>query len=519
MIFIDQYKNCFTIDFRPTKSKYICPVCGDTRKNKKDRSLYINRNSHVGKCYNCDAVLFEHSEADNIVKEWKQPKELKTTISKSVIDYFAGRGISEATLNYLKVTNGLTFMPQVNAEVNTIDFNYFKAGKPINIKHRDKDKNFKFETDCEVTFYNFDAIHKFDKIIIVEGEVDALSWIEAGYHNVVSLPNGCKNIKFIDQYIFDVEKVKEWILCLDKDEGGLSARHELMCKLGIEKCKIVNTKDCKDANKYLQVHGKKELALTYQAAEFIIPNENDFDFNMMLEESEINEATTIKPYKIILGQKSDGDRIEMMTSGNLSMVQGKSKSRKTWGLMNICNLILSQTFDYFGNSDNGVILFDTEQSSNHSLRWFKRLQKLTDLGNFRMYNLRKYKKAVRLQFIINFIERFEPSVVFIDNVGDVMKNFNDVESTDEIITTLTNAMELTGTHVCCTLHENKGDGNAKGHLGSLLTQKSETVFDIKTEEEITTINGKYCRNKAFKDIQFELVNDLPVLLNSTETPF
>ena len=197
MIFQDNFKTCYTIDFKPTKSKYICPACHNERKKKKEKSLYINRQTMIGKCYNCDRSFFEHKEVDNIVKEYKLPKELKTKLSKSVIEYFNSRGISESSLNHLKVLNGLTFMPQVNGEVNTIDFNYYKGGKIINVKHRDKDKNFKFETDCEVTFYNYDVIYDNDRVIVTEGEIDALSFIEAGLWNVVSLPNGCKNTSLL----------------------------------------------------------------------------------------------------------------------------------------------------------------------------------------------------------------------------------------------------------------------------------------------------------------------------------
>jgi 5S rRNA maturation endonuclease (ribonuclease M5) len=525
MIFIDQYKNCYTIDFRPTKSKYICPVCGTLRKNKKDRSLYINRNTKIGKCFNCDAVLFEHKETDNIVKEYKQPKELKTKLSKSVIDYFSKRGISESSLNYLKVTNGLTFMPQTNTDVNTIDFNYYKSDKIINIKHRDNSKNFKFETDCEVTFYNFDAVYNFEKIIIVEGEIDALSFIEAGLMNVVSLPNGCKNTKFIDQYIFDIEKVKEWVLCLDKDEGGLSARFELLSKLGIEKCKIINTKDCKDANSFLVKHGKKELVNAYNLAESLIENKSEFDFNMITEESNITDETKTKPYTIILGQPQIGFEYgkpaitEMLTSGNLSMIKGKSKSRKTFSIMMLCKLVLSNNPGFVNNSENGVILFDTEQFKHHSIRFYKRLSEMgADVSIFRMYNLRAYNKEQRLQFIKTYIEKYTPSLAIIDNVRDVIRDFNDIGQSDDIITMLSNLMETTGTHICCTLHENKGDANARGHLGSELTQKAETVFGIETTENVTTISPDYCRNKEFEAIKFEIIDNLPKLITD-KAPF
>ena len=40
-------------------SKLKCPCCTDARKNKADKSLYVNFNSGVAKCYNdgCSALF------------------------------------------------------------------------------------------------------------------------------------------------------------------------------------------------------------------------------------------------------------------------------------------------------------------------------------------------------------------------------------------------------------------------------------------------------------------------------
>lgn len=510
MIFIDNFKQCYTVDFRPTVSKYICPACHNERKKKKEKSLYINRQNLIGKCYNCDRTFFKHNEADNIVKEYKTPKELKSTLSKSVIEYFAGRGISEASLNYLKVTNGLTFMPQVNKDVNTIDFNYYKDDKIINIKHRDKDKNFKFETDCEVTFYNFNAIYENKKVIITEGEIDALSFVEVGLFNVVSLPNGCKNTKFIDQYIFDIERVQEWVLCLDKDEGGLQARADLIGKLGIEKCSIINTKDCKDANSFLKKHGKKELYTSYIQAEKIIESEESFDFDNVLTESLIEVNTEVKNREIILAQNKEGRTIEMLTAGNISMIMGKAKSRKTFASMFMISFIIEPDYNYTSNYSKGIVLFDTEQFRDHSVRFIRRLNKIVPVNGFKMFNLRAYKKSDRLSFIKQYIDKYTPTLAIIDNIRDCIKNFNDIEQADDILTELTNLSETTGTCILCTLHQNKNDKNARGHLGTELTIKSESVFGIETDADGTTkITPEYCRNEQFDDITFTVVNGIP----------
>ena len=515
MIFQDNFKDSYSIDFTPNKSKYICPACSTERKKKRERSLYINRKSLIGRCYNCDRTFFEHKESDNIVKEYKAPKELQTPITENVISYFKTRGISESSLNHLRVTSGDHFFPQIEKNRNAVKFNYYKSEKLINVKYRDAEKNFMFETDCEVTFYNYDAIYKYDKIVIVEGEIDALSFIEAGIFNVISLPNGCRNTKFIDQYIFDIERINEWVLCLDKDSGGIAARVELIGKLGIEKCLLINTKDCKDGNSFLQKYGKSKLNEIYDQAEKIIDIEGQVDFEVMLNDAKIDNHTELKPYKILLGEHRDGRDIEILSSGNMSLMIGKAKAGKTYGAMVLCKLMIKPFQQYFSQIDKGIVLFDTEQKSQHSKRFYRRLSQMLggvdSIEKLSLYCLRGYSKEERRKFIKWYIEKYTPDIAIIDNVRDIMNNFNDIDQSDELLTMLSILSENTETHIMSTIHVNKGDNNARGHIGAELTQKAESVFLLNVDaDKKREITPAYTRNEEFTPIQFKIEHGLPI---------
>jgi len=313
------------------------------------------------------------------------------------------------------------------------------------------------------------------------------------------------------------------VLCLDKDNGGMLARTELIGKLGIEKCSIINTKDCKDANSFLQKYGKESLQKIYDEAQRIIETENDVDF--IFDEANIDNETKLKPYKIIFGEitqdEAGKDRIiEILTSGNLSMLMGKEKSRKTFSLMALCKMILSNTPGYVSNYDEGIVLFDTEQYKHHSRRFYKRLSIIADISKFKMLNLRAYDKQTRTNVIKKYIEKYKPTLAIIDNIRDVIVNFNDIEQTGELMTVLSNLSENTETHILSTLHVNKNDKNARGHLGAELTQKVETAFIIETDEDkgTTDIQANYYRNEKFSNISFELVNGLPQIdIRSMET--
>ena len=68
-------------------------------------------------------------------------------------------------------------------------------------KYRDGDKNFKLVKDAERIMYGLDDIMGCDEVIIVEGEMDKLSFYEAGFKNCVSVPNGASNLKL--EYLKD----------------------------------------------------------------------------------------------------------------------------------------------------------------------------------------------------------------------------------------------------------------------------------------------------------------------------
>ena len=75
----------------------------------------------------------------------------------------------------MRVSEGREWMPQTQKEENTIQFNYFINNELINIKYRDGRKNFKLVKDAEKVLYNLDSTLGSDTIVIVEGEMDALS--------------------------------------------------------------------------------------------------------------------------------------------------------------------------------------------------------------------------------------------------------------------------------------------------------------------------------------------------------
>ena len=106
----------------------------------------------------------------------------------------------------------------------------------------------------------------YDNCVIVEGEMDVLSYHEAGLQNVISVPNGAtlnhNNLDYLDNCIDYFEDKEKIILAVDADDAGIALQNELIRRLGAEVCFLINFVDCKDANEYLLKYGKEDLAKT-----------------------------------------------------------------------------------------------------------------------------------------------------------------------------------------------------------------------------------------------------------------
>lgn len=268
------------------KIKVFCPQCHDTRHDKRDKSLSVDLDKGLWNCHYCGwAGTINESEYDDSPegkKKWmekqpwynphrlrkqkpvyKKPAPRQTSpLSDKAIAWFKSRGISVDTLTACKVTEGMEWMPQKNKEWNTVQFNYFLNGELINTKFRTGDKCFKLCSGAQLIPYMIDNIKGQKECIITEGEMDALSFYEIGYHNVISVPNGANaNLDYLDDFIEDYFDDKETIfIASDTDTKGVELRDELLRRFGAERCRVLEYgQGCKDANEHLIAFGADSL--------------------------------------------------------------------------------------------------------------------------------------------------------------------------------------------------------------------------------------------------------------------
>lgn len=249
----------YNVEFK--NGRQLCPECSHLRKKKSDKCLNYNSEKDVAYCHNCNTAFRPYTPYEKVktysVPEWKNI----TNLTDKAVKYFESRMIKQETLKDMKIYSDTEWMPQFEKEIEVMCFPYFLDGELRNIKYRGANKSFKLVSGAELIFWNIDCLKEFDSVIITEGEIDCLTFINNGFKNCISVPNGANvgNMPYLDEYIHLFDDIKTIYLATDHDTKGIELRDEFIRRFGAERCMLVNFKDCKDANEFYCEHGAIEF--------------------------------------------------------------------------------------------------------------------------------------------------------------------------------------------------------------------------------------------------------------------
>lgn len=154
-----------------------------------------------------------------------------------------------------------------------------------------------------------------------------------------------------------------------------------------------------------------------------------------------------------------------------------------------------------------IIIGDTEQSGKFIRKMQDRIVHLYggQPGHVSFLRLRKYSKKERMEYIKLAIECTpDLGMLIIDNIKDVCQDFNDPGEADKVATMLIQWAQQYNIHIMCVLHLNKGNGLSRGHLGSELENKAETVFKIRKDEQqnLVFVEPEATRGAPFDKVGF-----------------
>jgi len=260
--------------------KIICPSCSHSRKKKTEKtlSLRIENEKALFKCWHChiEGIIPMRDEMPE-VKQRISPVAThvkEEPLSDNAVQWLNDRGISKSTAEFAGVKSTKRYIQSVGSETECVMFPYRNQGQEYAFKIRSLEGKGFSCNGAPQTFFNVEGIQNEKEIIICEGEMDALAFMEAGITNVVSVPNGAvmkvvdKQVSQLDDTKFQflwkskeaIENADKIIIATDNDSAGEAMAEEMARRIGRDKCwKFDYPHGCKDANDILSIFGSEAL--------------------------------------------------------------------------------------------------------------------------------------------------------------------------------------------------------------------------------------------------------------------
>jgi 5S rRNA maturation endonuclease (ribonuclease M5)/archaellum biogenesis ATPase FlaH len=232
--------------WNPKESCFHCFSCG---RNFGIIDLYMEQDGKtylgaVEKLFSEVGMTYRFGEKGvKVDRDYRYPKYVYNEDRSVVEEYLSFRKISKETLDFADV--------QQDSHGNIV-FHYYDLNDVLCVvKYRvarvfdtKKEKVPKFwsqkDTDTMPILYGINQIDPTEKLLIVEGELDRLAVIEAGFRNVVSVPNGATSFGWIEKCWDFLEQFEKIIIWSDNDSAGLTLRKEACTRLGTWKTFFVD---------------------------------------------------------------------------------------------------------------------------------------------------------------------------------------------------------------------------------------------------------------------------------------
>ena len=204
------------------------------------------------------------------------------------------------------------------------------------------------------------------------------------------------------------------------------------------------------------------------------------------------------------------------SEGNISAVVGAAKSKKTF----LCTALVGAMLRPNGTAAFGitpsqslVLWVDTEQSASHTQRVIKRILRMAGKPEDEPYDklvtltLREIEPKERFSILRDAIAYYKPRLVIVDGISDLMYNSNCIEESDAVVGEMMALSTEYNCHIMNVLHTNPNSDKARGHIGSTLQRKVETMIYVRKVGERSVVEPQYCRNEEFAPFAFHITEE------------
>lgn len=214
------------------------------------------------------------------------------------------------------------------------------------------------------------------------------------------------------------------------------------------------------------------------------------------------------------------DGIPICTRGNFSVIIGLPGSRKSFLCTGIAGSILNEDGFLGMNCPNGVkklLWIDTEQAPGHVARIGKRLNRIARLPvdinskDSIIIMLREFSPSDRRKMVEFAIKYYNPDMVVLDGLSDLITDPNNPEQSTEVISYLMDVTKKLDCHIMTVIHSNIGSEKARGHLGSEALRKCEMAISIVADGDNSLCKFDKTRDVRPNDFNFTIFDGLPTL--------
>ena len=208
--------------------------------------------------------------------------------------------------------------------------------------------------------------------------------------------------------------------------------------------------------------------------------------------------------------------VGMAFEEGVTTISGRKKAAKSLTASIICgsflcggDIVMNVRVDR--SRVDRLVLFDTEQPTFRLHRQVVRSFNLAGVecvrrNDFKVIPLRPFAPAERLKKVIAVIKTYRPNIAIIDGVTDLVKNVNDPEESEAVVSRLLALTTECKGALIGVIHANTNDitNKQRGHIGSSLERKQEACIFLEKDDDtgIFRVSAKDTRDKPFAPFHF-----------------
>ena len=243
---------------------------------------------------------------------------------------------------------------------------------------------------------------------------------------------------------------------------------------------------------------------------------------------DINEVIPLPEIILSICDPNGKNKRMIMTRQNISCVTAQAKVGKTFLIKLIISACLTkQNFQNRLNSEmptgrDRILYIDTEQSKYHVQLGLKQMRELVNenstdqsnnfnavSNNIDVYQFDAVGTENRFDYVKMLVYSKKYSLVIIDGIADLSVDTNDLKLADKLVTELRIWATENDLHILNVIHLNPGDlsHKMKGHLGTKLADKSETVLGVSIDKDnasVRIVQSLATRNRKPDAFAFEI---------------